>query len=204
MPYRLWRVALAVTTLGGGAIEATAAPPGAQFRPAAEIVEIAGRFSSSTLVDEFADTLPVPVLRDGKVRLLILYFLAGGPPGKRVFAQPGHAMLLDPASGRVLRFWPCKPEEVGIGPHPAPVEGAGIDPQMDRDTYIRVSDRLLAISPRVWELFAAGRVPREAGDRALVREYWSRLFSITPAEVAPFYTSAAPDFFRWVKAATAP
>lgn len=171
-----------------------------QFLPAEEIQKHAGAAAASVLPDEDAETLPVPVREGGALVLLIMYFREKGRPGRRVVTPPHHAMHLDPATGKVLRFWATAPEDLGIELPTTPVPGAGVDPKMTSDAFVAKRRRLLELSPELWRAFAQGG-SLDAATRALVQEYHALFLQITKKEVAPFYTGAAPDFFTWVRSA---
>lgn len=169
------------------------------FVPARELQRIAGATSGAVLPDEDAETLPVSH-KDAKYGLviLILYYRESGPPRQRVVTPPHHAMYLDPTSGKVLRFWACGPDELGIPIPPPPVPGAGIPSGMAHEEFISKRDRFLDVSPAVWEAFASGTAQFPPETKSLIVEYRSLFLRITKAEVAPFYVGAASDFFRWI------
>jgi hypothetical protein len=173
-----------------------------QFKSAQELRKEAGAVASGVLPDEVADTLPVPH-RDGSgLIILILYYRESGPPNRRVVRPPDHAMHLDPVSGKVIRFWACRPEDLGIEKTVKPVEGAGIRPGMTSQEFFEKRERFLDISPQVWHAFASGSSQFDASTETLLREYYRLFLEITKAEVAPFYAAAAPDFFGWLQRAT--
>jgi hypothetical protein len=175
-----------------------------KFLPAREIQEHAGAAASTMLPDEVAETFPVPVRAGDGVALLILFYRELGPPARRVVYPPDHAMHVDPATGKVIRFWATTPEELGIQQPSTPVPGAGVDPRMPVDELIALRKRFLDISADVWRAFAqGGGQPPDAAVRPLVKEYHEIFLRLTKREVAPFYVGAAPDFFSWVRSAAA-
>ena len=170
----------------------------APYKSAHELQKIAGETASRVLPVETANTLPVPQRDDGNLVILILYYRESGRPNHRVVKLPDHAMQLDPVTGKVLRFWACRPEQVGIETPLRPVEGAGIRPGMDWEEFFHKRERFLAISPEVWEAYRSSAAKSSAA-ATVAREYWQLFLEITKAEVAPFYVAAAPDFFRWLR-----
>jgi hypothetical protein len=170
------------------------------FLPAQEIRRIAGRLSSAVLPDEDAITLPVPIRAEAGVVLLIMYYRELGPRSRRVVHLPHYAMHLDGATGKVLRFFACAPEDLGITQPLAHVPGAGVDSAMDGLAFYHSRERLLDLSPELWRAFAdAGEVAPSTAEAA--KEYLEIFLKITKAEVAPFYLAAAPDFFAWLERA---
>jgi hypothetical protein len=172
-----------------------------KFKSAEELRVIAGKASGRAIPDELGDTYPIPHRTGNGLVILIMYYMEMGPPTKRVVHPPSHAMHLDPVSGKVLRFWACKPEELGIEPPLDPVAGAGIRPGMQWEELVQKRDRFLAISPQVWEAFAAGNTNPDPATKLIVQEYWKLFLELHKAEVAPFYLAAAPDFFGWLRQA---
>jgi hypothetical protein len=177
-----------------------------KFLSAQEIQEHAGAAASTVLPDEVAETFPVPVRAGDGVALLILFYRELGPPALRVVNPPDHAMRVDPATGKVIRFWAATPEELGIQQPITPVPGAGVDPRMPVDQLMASRKRFLDISADVWRAFAqSGGAPPDSATRPLVKEYYDLFLHLTKKEVAPFYVGGAPDFFSWVRsAASAP
>ena len=173
-------------------------PNSKEIKTAQEIRELAGRVTAVSLPDEIAETLPVPKRVSGTNAIQILYYREVGVPDKRRVTPPEHCLLLDAESGALLRFWACRPEELGITPRAAAVPGAGVSDQMSIDEYIDKEDRLLDISRPVWQAFFAGGVPDDPATRELAREYRQLFLETTKAEVAPFVVAAAADFFQWL------
>ncbi len=164
---------------------------------AQEIQKLAGAVSSRALPDEIAETLPVVQKTRGGPVVLVLYYSETGRPNHRTVHLPDHAMQLDPYSGKVLRFWSCNPEDLGIESPLKPVAGAGIPNGMTSGDFFLKRQRFLEISPTVWEAFVSGTT--DAQTAAVVQEYWHLFLEITKSEVAPFYVSASPEFFKWVR-----
>jgi hypothetical protein len=169
-----------------------------EFVSGEEARRAAGTAAAEVLARETASTLPVPLSSKQPGVLLVLYYKEFGPPAKRKVYPPHYAMHLDGRSARVLRFWACTPEEVGIVQPQAVVEGAGIRDGMTGEEFFEKRQRLLAISPQVWSAFARGVDGGDATVRDAAREYRTLFLEITKREVAPFYVQAAADFFRWV------
>ena len=169
-----------------------------RFKSADELRKAAGTIAGRVLPDEVAETLPIPLRVGDHLVILILYYRETGPRGRPVVHLPDHAMHLDPVTANVLRFWACRPEDVGIEPPLKPVPGAGIRPGMTSAEFVEKRNRFLAISPHVWELFASGAATFDSESSAMVREYLRLFLEITKAEVAPFYVAATPDFFNWL------
>lgn len=171
--------------------------------PTKEIRRIAGAAASRALPDEIAETLPVPVRGGDGIVLVILYYPETGSPDDRTVHPPTHAMHLDPRTGGVLRFWRVTPEELGIRRFNL-VPGAGIPRGMTVDELISRRERVLDMSPRVWEAFSAGDDRPSAESRMLLGAYRDDFLAITKVEVAPFYVSAAPEFFNWLWKGSSP
>lgn len=172
------------------------------YLPARELRDIAGKTSAPLLPLETAVMLPVPIRTNGALEALVVYYDETGPRTHRTVHPPHHAMRLDPTTGKVLHFGATTPERLGIRRPITPVPGVGIDPKMTVPEFITKRDRFLEISADVWSSFAAGSTSVDAATATLVAEYWDLFAHITKAEVAPFYTGAARDFFDWVRAAS--
>jgi hypothetical protein len=174
-------------------------PTATRFKSAHELRNIAGAAARRVLPIEIADTLPVPHRTGDRLVILILFYRESGPPNRRVVELPNHAMHLDPITGKVLRFWACRPEDVGIETPLKPVEGATIPPGMTGGEFFQKRERFLSVSPQVWEAFDSGATKLDSATTAVIREYWRLFLEITKSEVAPFYVAAASDFFGWLR-----
>ena len=169
-----------------------------EIKTAQEIRTVAGRAASSVLPDEAAETIPVPKRLDGKSFIQILYYRQVGSPGERKSQPPDHCMLIDPESGKVVRFWRCTPSEIGLDKAPPTIAGAGIQSGMTTEEYVANEERLLAISQPVWKAFFRGSVPDASDTRALVQEYRQLFQQTATAEEAAFTRAAAVEFFQWL------
>ncbi len=192
-------LALLLGGSGCGAAQ-TKMNPNDPFLTAEQIREIAGRTASATLPDEVAETLPVITEAGRGPRVLIVFYSETGPPHARTVRPPHYFIELDPASGKVLRFSRCRPEDLGIAMPLVRVPGVDYDETMGVDAYIQLEDRFLAISPAVWRLFLnRSQQTLDEESRKLIGEYWNIFSRITTWETAPFYIGAAADFFGWVR-----
>lgn len=161
--------------------------------------EAAGRAASAVLPDEIAETMPVATKTPDGAVVLVLFYRMVGPPPRGTPTLPTHAMHLDPASAKVLRFWKVTPDEIGLRGRLPPVPGVDCD-MSNMDAFLDRRARFFAISPDVWEAFAKGGAP-SGEDASLVREYWALFSQLVHPTIAPYYTGAAKDFFDWVRAA---
>jgi hypothetical protein len=163
------------------------------------IREAAGRAASKVLPDEIGETMPVVTRTDDGVRAIVLYFrVLGRRPNTRP-TLPTHAMLLDPATAQVTSFRAVQPEEIGIVPPLDPVPGVRVD-MSDMKAYLARRKRFFELSPGVWAAFAQGATNADTATDADVKEYWDLFRQLVNEPVAPYYTSAAKDFFDWVRA----
>lgn len=164
-----------------------------------QVREAAGRASSAVLPDEVGETMPVATRKQDGVQLLVLYFRVVGPPMRGKPTLPTHAMLLDPRTAKVIRFWKITPDELGLHAPLAPVPGVAAD-MSDMPAFLDRRARFFAISPAVWEAFDENASAPSGEAAAQVKEYWDLFRTIVQPDVAPFYTGAAKDFFDWVRA----
>lgn len=167
---------------------------------AADIKDIAGQTASSVLPDEAAETVPVPVRIGNGFAIQILFYREFGAPGTRRVQPPDHCMWVHPESGKVLRFWACKPAEIGLENGVPVIPGAGTPQGMTAESYATKEERLLAISSSVWSAFLEGKTPIDPDRSQLAREYRRLFLETTKAEVAGFTVAAASDFFHWLDA----
>jgi hypothetical protein len=174
-----------------------------RFKTARELQEIAGAAASSVLPDEVAETLPVPTKIDGQVRVVILYYNTKAR-GQPVISPPHHAMILDPIAGKVIRFWACTPDDLGVTSPTGPVKGTGLDTKMSADEFWQKRDRFLEISLTVWEAYAAGNTQLDPQTKAVVREYAALLDQVEVKPLLPYEEAVAADFFAWLRKAAAP
>jgi hypothetical protein len=170
------------------------------YKSAHELRRIVGSVAGAVLPDEIAQTLPIPKKSKSALVIQVLFYREGGPPGNRKVSLPHYAMYLDPVTGKVLRFWAIRPQEMGISEPLQAVPGAGIDPpNMTGMEFFHLRERLLDISAEVWEAYASGKTDFDESKGALIREYRSIFLRITKKEVAPFYVMSSPDFFEWLR-----
>lgn len=164
-----------------------------------QVREAAGRAASAVLPDEVGDTMPVATRRPDGVQLLVLYHRVVGPPMRGKPTLPTHAMLLDPRTAKVVRFWKVTPDELGLRAPLAPVPGVGAD-MTDMPAFLDRRARFFAISPDVWEAFEQNASAPSGETAAQVKEYWELFRTLVSADLAPHYVGAAKDFFDWVRA----
>ena len=169
-----------------------------EINSAQEIKTQAGKAASTVVPDEAAETIPVPKRLGEKFVIQILYYRQVGSPGKRKELPPEYCMLLDPESGKVIRFWRCTLAEIGLDEGTPTVAGAGIKSGMTTEEFTMKEERLLAISQPVWIAFFHGGVPNAADTRALVREYRQLFLQTTNEGEAGFTVAAAAEFFQWL------
>jgi hypothetical protein len=191
---------LVVALLGASHAEKSQMTNAKQLKTAEEIRLSAGKVASAVLPDEIAETLPVPKRTSGQLAVQILYYRESGRPGNRRVQAPEHCMLLDAESGKLIRFWACTAEELGIDRQSPVVAGAGVRPGMTAEEYSAREDRLLAISQPIWSAFFTGQTSEDSATRALAREYRQLFLESTKAEVAHFVVGAAGEFFKWLEA----
>ncbi|MCP3952594.1 MAG: hypothetical protein GY697_10325 [Desulfobacterales bacterium] len=172
------------------------------FKSAHEMVEIQGSVSAQELPVEVANTLPIPKKTESGLVILIIYYNETGPHGQRVVHPPHYAMTLDPATGDVLRFWACRPDDLGIVAPLKTLPGAGITPGMTGNEFFHLRLRFLDISAAVWQAYASGATQFEPQLQKLIAEYWQLFLRITKKEIAPFYAMSSPDYFQWLKTVT--
>jgi hypothetical protein len=164
-----------------------------------QLREVAGRTASKVLPTETGTTLPVITRSEGALRALVLYYpIEGRPPHGRP-SLPSHAMFLDPTAGTVVSFRAIKPEEIGIRPPLTPVAGVHVD-MSDMNAFLARRKRFFDISPSLWSAFEKGG-KADAKAAGLAKEYWDLFRQVVNESTAPYYTSAAKDFFDWVHAA---
>jgi hypothetical protein len=173
------------------------------FLPTREILTILGKHSITKEGGSDDETFPIPVRLGSRVVLLVMYYKIQGPRGDCRIDPPHHAMHMDGETGRVLRFWPTKPEELGIHGPLKPVPGLGgkeMDPVPEQLEKYAFRD---AHSPEVWAAYAAGRTDVDPATAAMVKQYRDTFFALTMDRVAPLYLAASPDYFQWLNTVAA-
>lgn len=171
-----------------------------RFLPARQIQRTIGAAASAAIADEFGETYPMPCAGGPPYVVRAVFYREAGRAHHRVVEPPRFVADVDGVTGQVMRVARCTPDEVGVVTPIAPIPGAGIDPTMSVDEFVRRRERLLDLAPAVWEAFFAGLGALGAASAAEVTELHDLLLSITRAEVAPFYRGATPEFFRWLRA----
>lgn len=167
------------------------------FLPASEILTRIGAASWESVPDTIAKTFPCPLGPPSQTTLRSVFYMVSGPPDRRVVGPPSYVVELNGIDGRIIRSARCSAADVGATP-PLPVlRGAGIDPAMRVEEYLRRSDRMSALAAGVWQAFSTGQ--RSGAGAA---EFLSTLRSITDAYEASLMVAASPAFFRWLDHAT--
>lgn len=171
------------------------------FLPVEKLREVAGRASGAVLPDEIAETLPVVTKTEHGISVLIMYFpMSGRPPAPPRVGLPSHALWLDGKTGKVQRFWACKPEDLGLRDPLPEVPGAGVGIDDGVPKFLERRARFFELSPEVWAAFEQGDTQLSEDMREKVAEYYALFLQIVIPDVAPFYVSGAADFFQWIGA----
>jgi hypothetical protein len=151
--------------------------------------------------DSEAQTLPVPRTGDdGRFEVVVLVFRQPARLGQERMFPPHRLSVLDPTDAAVRRAAVCRPADFGVDAAPdAPIDGFGLGPVPPKE-FTAANQRLAALSPRVWEIFADGG-PVTDEDRGVVREYATHFARVTYQPLLPYYAAAAPRFFSWLATA---
>ena len=125
--------------------------------------------------------------------------------GKYKIFPPHHIMELDPVTGAVIQFRASTPRDFGISQPPnEPIYAIDFKPKPDPNAknFFAKAKRFDEISPTVWELYDTGKDNVDPGKRALIQEYRALFNEVAKKPLVPYYTALAPDFFRWLEAAS--
>jgi len=170
-----------------------------EIKSVMDLQESAGTAATAVLPDEVAETFPAPVRSDGHVYIQILYYREVGPPGKRVVHAPHYCMRLDPYTAKVVRFWACSPQEIGIGVNTQSISPPGIRDGMTAEEFTEKVERLSTLSPRVWELFFNNATPADPQTLAMLEEYRNLFLATHNKEQSKWVIGASREFFSWLE-----
>lgn len=165
-----------------------------------EIQEACGRAASTILPDEDGDTFPYPVRVNGNDYIQVLFYSLTGELGSETIEVPHYCMWLDPYTAKVVRFWPCTPQEIGIERSAGPISPRGNQGDLSFETLMEKRERLSAISPSVWKLFFANATSSDSETAATLREYRSLFWETSDPQETKFVVRASRDFFEWLDA----
>ncbi|MFT3767299.1 MAG: hypothetical protein QM820_17510 [Minicystis sp.] len=146
--------------------------------------------------DNMARTVAVPSVAEGRLLATIFNYAAPAIPGKTDVYPPDYLVVLDPVTGEILRHGKVYPRALGITDAPEGPLPAGYPRDLGAELWTK-RDRIDAISPRVWSLWAGGAALGPE-DRALVAEYAALFEEAIQKPLLPYYHAAAKDFFAWI------
>jgi hypothetical protein len=151
-------------------------------------------YRARAAVDNMARTLPVPS-RAGS-RLVTTLFNYAAIPRKDVVYPPDYRIVIDPTSGEIVEHGKVYRRALGIADAPEGAAPADYPRPPGADYWVKW-DRLAAISPSLWALWANGDA-LGAGERALAAEYAALFDEVIQRPLVPYYHAAARDFFAWI------
>lgn len=172
------------------------------FLSVRELYRRSGPVASFFLTSGVAATIPVPHDGGELPGLLVMYYIGNVRPGGGAVLPPHHALTIDGVTGKVLRSWACRPEDLGIDAAAEPLAArleASVPPLVAAERHGK-RERVFDLSPEVWRLFASGAASFTSEEREMVLEYRQTLAQITRADVLRFYAGAASRFFAWTVA----
>jgi hypothetical protein len=135
------------------------------------------------------------------VLALFFYYDCNREGDVDVYSPPHHALLLDPATGKVMRFWACRPEELGISAQAVRRKAGDRETMVPPASWYRSEDRLFEVTPPVWQAFATGRTEFDPATAAAIEDYREHFHRICPPPLRAAYEAAAGDFFGWLRRA---
>jgi len=166
-------------------------------------------YRSATLPLEAGESLPIPLLENGKVVLAFFWCSFGGPIQNRTVSAPYCRTVADPENLKDIRFQSIHPRDLGIDiPQIAslgkPAIGGSVPAaEVDRvwaDFYqatdtIRVLYARMATTPNAF--------PNES-ERAKLLAYRNLFHRLAIVVLLPAYRALSPHFFAWMDAVLEP
>ncbi len=144
--------------------------------------------------DSAAELMPFPRRGGHGVEVVVLFYRASGPRGRRSIRPPDYEVVFGP-EGDVHRHGPRSLRELGIHD-----PEARIDDYRERwnvDSIIRAEETLHALAPRVFGSFRDGTTtPAEV---ELARSYWKAHLVVGRMHEGPYYEQAGAEFFQWLR-----
>jgi hypothetical protein len=165
-----------------------------------ELLQIAGATASKVLETETARSLPLATKSFLNLRIVVLYYRESVIPGEEIVYPPHYIMVLDARSGKIIRFEPCTPRDLGVNKREGvPEQGFGLDPNMSPDEFWGRIDRFLEISPIIWQAFDSGKRKFNPKTTGFIKEYYSIFWKILKKPLLPYYSAVAKDFLKWLE-----
>jgi len=174
-------------------------PNAHEIKSVDEIQEACGIAASTILPIEDSSTFPTPIRSNGHDYVQILFCSRSGVEEDEVIEEPHYCMWLDPFTAKVMRFWPCTPQEIGIEGKPLLINPPGPLAGIEFEQYMEKRDRLSTLSPIVWKLFFAHTSPSDPQTVAILKEYLKLYLETTNKAVARFEIEASSEFFNWLQ-----
>jgi hypothetical protein len=157
---------------------------------------------AAVLPVETHQSYPIPVARNGKLRLRFLLSPSIVKPGAGLLLQPpAHLVEIDGDSGKLVELRAVSPRDFEQADDPAKVIGR-YDMLPDARTpeqFLDMQARLYTLYDALLPAFAQGKKPGDEKLAKQARDFLSLFPKVTEQPLQPYYAAAAAEFFAWLR-----
>lgn len=157
---------------------------------------------AAVLPVETHQSYPIPVVRNGTLRLRFLWSPAIVKPGAGLLLQPpSHVVEVDGDSGKLLELRAVTPRDLEQADDPAKVIGRydmlpdGRSPEQ----FLDMQARLYALYDALVPAFAQNRKPGDDKLATQARDFLALFPKVTEQPLQPYYAAAGAEFFTWLR-----
>lgn len=155
--------------------------------------------SSGVVPDEWRQSLPIPVLFEGELRMVFWFAPAVVSPteGARL-APPQYLCRLNPKDGKLEELRAVTPSFFGKSDDAKTPLGAFRLPEgMTAEQFLQNQDLLFELYDKLAPPFAAGQ-PADGEFKALIGDFRRLFKQLSEPPLHPYYRKVGQDYFQWL------
>jgi hypothetical protein len=172
---------------------------GATFMDMRDLYRLARQTASGTVPDEWRQSLPVPVRRDG-LSVVFFFLPQQARPGEpNLLGAPDYRSRLRASDGRLLSLESVEPSSLPGSPSPNDVIGTlAMPPGMTAAEFLQQQQELFAAYDVLLPAFSRGETDLGQNGRDWARRFLGLFDLLSEPPLRPYYTQYGGEFFRWV------
>jgi len=174
-----------------------------EYKPLSLIAAVARRKVSSAVADETYQSLPIPVVKNGRLKVEFLYCAAGRTREGSELLAPDYLESMDAMTLRLDHLVSVSPESLGV-PGEKMSQVIGVVPPyggLMPERYEERRSSMLVSMDRLVVPFFAGRVPLSEEQRRAASEFRDGWAALAERPLVAYYDSVGKTFFDWFRRA---
>jgi len=176
------------------------ATPASPFMPTEHLNKLARMRSSGAVPEQYRQSLPVPILRDGSTWLAFFYCPSMFLPGKPVqLKAPRFRLTLDPRTGSLVELKAVTAREFGIrdtGDHF--IGTFGLPQGMTAADYMAKLARFCTLLDQLLPLYGGPAPSASPSLKRISNELHHLFLELSEPPLHPYYQALGKDFFTWL------